>query len=417
VRYYVPETQELYFDNNETGETETVFRSYWTTVENAVNHYGRAAMHGDILRTYDEEEAGERTFSGASSMKLLHAVFLRRTGKPDSLETAGNKKWASVTVDIKNRHVIRESGYDEFPYALFFWEKTNKPYGISPTIKAANDIALYQTAMEETLRVAQLSANPPKIVPDKYRGKENFNPGGISYVRSMDAVPQQLNMGDNFPITLEVTRMLSQNIKEWYNVDFFLMLRQYQNVQNMTATAVAALQGEQAALLSALVANLFEGLDRIIQRTFNILAKRRMLPPLPFALREAGGALKVDFQGVLAQAQKAAYEYAGIEDVLSIASEFMGFAKADPNWGKAVNWLNPETVFKKAIESRGAPAGLLRTREEYARFIAGIEEKEEAMAARQAQAAESQALLQNAKNLNQPVQPDSMLSGMLGTRR
>jgi hypothetical protein len=160
-------------------------------------------------------------------------------------------------------------------------------------IKAANGIALCQsagrqrTAIKETLRVARLSANPPKTVYDKYRGKENFNPGGISYVRTMDTAPQQLNMGDNFPITVEITRMLSQNIKEWYNVDFFLMLRQQQSLQNMTAAAVAALQGEQAALLSALATSLFDGLDRIIQRTFNILAKRRLLPPLPFALREA----------------------------------------------------------------------------------------------------------------------------------
>jgi hypothetical protein len=281
-------------------------------------------------------------------------------------------------------------------------------------MKAINDIALLQQTEMSRLNLAEISGNPPKIIPERLQGKENFGPGGLNYVRSSDAPPTVLNAGANYPITIEITNSMAQNIKEWYNVDFFLMLRNYENVQNMTATAVAALQGEQTALLSALVSNLYDGLSRVIQRTFNILAKKRMFPPMPFALRVRGGAMKTDFLGVLAQAQKAAYEYTGITDVLQVAQAFAQFGKVDPEWGKAVNWLKPDTVFKKAIESRGAPADVLRTQEEYDALMAAMKKREDETAAAQGQALQNQAVLQNAQNLNERVKPDSMLAGLTG---
>jgi hypothetical protein len=415
IRYHVPEVQEIYLDDNEIGETETVFRVYWSGIENVVEHYGRGAMHEDALRLYDDIQ--EKGGGGEKNIKLIHAVYLRRTGAANEAETAGKKKWASVVIDARNKHIIRESGYDEFPYAVFFWEKRGKAYGLSPTMKAVNDIALFQQTEKTRLTVAEYSANPAKNVHEKQRGKENFQPGGYNYYRNPDEIASQLDVGANYPISLQITEALAQNIKEWYNVDFFLMLRQYQNVQNMTATAVAALQGEQTALLSALVSNLYSGLSRVIQRTFNILAKKRMLPPMPFALRVMGGSLKIDFLGVLAQAQKAAYEYSGIMDVLEVSAQFAQFGKIDPEFSKVINWIKPEVVFKKAIESRGAPSETLRTSEEYNEIMKAIGEREAAAQAREAAALENQAVLQNAQNLNERVKPDSLLGSMTGRGR
>jgi hypothetical protein len=410
IRFHVPEMQELYLDNNDTGQTETVFRTYWSDIENLVNHYGLNAMHENVQRTYNELQERATPFNRSdTSIKILHAVYLRRTGKPDYGEIVENKKWASVIIDLSHKHIIKESGYDEFPYAMFFWERTGKPYGISPTMKAINDIAIYQEAFKSLLVFAEKTANPPIQVPESWRGKENFQPGGLTYFRNPEMRASQLEVGTNYPVAENVVQILSQNVREWYNVDFFLMLRNQKSIQNMTATAIAAMQGEQAALLSALVSNLFDGLNLVIKRTFNILAKKRLLPEMPFALRVQGGSMKVDFLGVLAQAQKAAYEYTGVMDVLAVAGQFAQFGKVDPEFGKVINWIKPETVFRKAIESRGAPADVLRTREEYDNFMAGINAQEEAQAAQAAQAQANQAVLQNAQNLNDKVKPGSLL--------
>jgi hypothetical protein len=415
VRYHVSEMQELYLDNNEIGETETVFRSYWTDVENLVNYYGLAAMHEKVRKLYEEHQERRNTERKPDmSLKILHAVYLRRSGKPDYNETTVNKKWASVIIDLQHKHLIKETGYDEFPYAVFFWEKTGKPYGVSPTMKAINDIAIYQEAFTSLLTFAEKTANPPIQVPESWRGKENFQPGGLTYYRNPEMRASQLEIGTNYPVAENVVNILSQNVREWYNVDFFLMLRNQRSIEKMTATAIAAMQGEQAALLSALVSNLFDGLNRVIRRTFNILAKKMMFPPMPFALQTRGGGLKVDFLGVLAQAQKAAYEYTGVMDVLAVAGQFAQFGKIDPEFSKAVNWLNPETVFRKAVESRGAPKEVMRTREEYDSFMAGLNGREEAAAAQAAEAQANQAILQNAQNLNDRVAPGSLLEQVTG---
>jgi hypothetical protein len=423
LRYYTPSAQEFYLDQNENGETETVFRAYYSDIENVINYYGRGAVHEKIREKHDRHleraEHGDSVYSAPdNTMKLLHAVFVRRTGKPEFGETAANKKWASFVIDVENRHIIRESGYDDFPYAVFFWEKTNKPYGISPSIKAGNDIAMFQAASEALAEIQQGVARPHYLMPEQLRGKENFRPGGITYIDNPGiTIPQQLERPGGLPETLETLRFYEQAVKDWYNVDFFLMLRQQGITAEMTATAIAAMQGEQTALLSAIIANLFDGQSRIIQRTFDILAKKRLLPPLPFALQAAGGSLKVNYVGVLAQAQKAAYEYTGLQSVLGIAERYGQFAKTDPRFGRVLDWIKVDELFKKTVESMGVPKEVIRTAEEYAQAQAGIDEREKARAAEQAQAANQQAIMQNAQNLNTRVQPGSMLEGLLTPKR
>jgi hypothetical protein len=406
IRYHVPEAQEVYFDNNDIGEIEVVYRYYWTDVENIVNRYGRKAMHKNLLEQYDKHQEKPEN-RDALDIKILHAVELRRAGKPEYGETVANKKWASVIVDVANKHIIKESGYDEFPYAIFYWQHTGKPYGISPAIMGMSDIKMYQSAYSALLIAMQQSVNPTKFVPDEAKKHWNFDPGAINTVRSMEQAPQTLDVGANFPMTVQILDRFEQSVKDWFNVDFFIMLRQQQGLGQMTATAINAMQGEQAALLSALVSNLFDGLSKTVERTFNILAKKRMLPPMPFALQVMGGKLRCDFQGVLAQAQKAAYEYTGLTDVMSIAAGFNEFGKVNPQWSKAVNWLKPDVMFKKTLESRGVSTEVLRTEEEYNKFMAGIDEQEERLAAQQAQAMTNQAAMQNFKSLNQKVTHNS----------
>jgi hypothetical protein len=77
-----------------------------------------------------------------------------------------NKKRAPYAIGLGNRHIIQESGYGEFPYCLFFWEQRGKVYRISPTIKAANGIALLQETEKTRLEAAEQPANPAKVIPE-----------------------------------------------------------------------------------------------------------------------------------------------------------------------------------------------------------------------------------------------------------
>jgi hypothetical protein len=416
LRYYVPENHEFYVDTNDIGEVERVYRYYWTDAENLINRYGKKAMHKKLLEQY--EQWAERKEEGHSmepiDVQVLHAVELRRSGKPEYGETVAKKKWASYIVDVTNKHVIRESGYDEFPFAMFYWEHNGKPYGISPTIMGMRDIVMYQEAYSNYLMAVQRAANPPMSVPKQGNPHWDFGPGGINQVTALEQAPQPINYANIAELFAEKEKF-EQHVKDWFNVDFFIMLRQREGLGQMTATAINAMRGEQVALLSAIVSNLQDGLSKCVERTFNILMKKKLLPEIPFAIQQTPNqGLQIIFQGVLAQAQKQEYEFAGYQDVMAVAGQFAEFGKAQPEFAKYVGYIKPDILFKRLLESRGVPSEILRTEEEYNKFIAGIDEKEEAAAAAEAQAASNQALLQNAKNLNQRAVPGSLLEKMGG---
>jgi hypothetical protein len=409
LRYTVPEVYELYLGEDGNGDVTDIARNYYVPIESLIDHYGEKKMHERVLDQWERIKETNNVHPDLD-VKIIHLVTRRRNGRGNNDDLKQNKKWASYIIDEKNKHIIQESGYDEFPYCLFFWEQRGKVYGISPAIKAINDIALLQETEKTRLNVAEQSANPAKIVPESMKGREQFQPGGYNYIRNPDMVPSQLDVGANYPITIQITDAMAAQVKEWFAVDTFTALRQMDGLQNATATAVSAMQGEQTALLTPMVTNLYQGLSPVIERTFNILAKKKLLPPMPFVLQQMGGSLKPDFLGILAQAQKAAYEFGGIADVLAVAGQFAQFGQTMPEFAKAVYWLRPDVVFKKTIESRSAPADIMRNEEEYEEMIAQVDQNQ-AQAQQQAQQAQlQQAVLQNSGKLNEPLMPDSPLA-------
>jgi hypothetical protein len=409
LRYHVVENQELYLDLNDIGEVDKVYRYYWTDAENIITRYGKKAMSKKFLEKYNKwEEARDGGAAVAPiDVKILHAVELRRTGKSNPEETVANKKWASFIIDIEHKHIIKESGYDEFPYAVFYWEHNGKPYGLSPTISGMRDIQYYQEYYSAYNIAVQNIINPPMVQTPGITHWD-YSPGGHTVVPNMQQVPQPI-VKENLGSLLSQKAEFEQRVKEWFYVDFCIMLRQREGLGEMTATAVAAMQGEQVALLSSIVANFYQELDRIVERTFNILAKRGMLPPMPLPLQRLGGALKIHHIGILAQAQQKLYESGGVADYMGLVAQFAELAKIDPEFAKAIGWVDPHSVFRGVMAARDIPSNFLKTPDEYKAWVEATDQKAAAMAEREAAAMENQALLQNAKTLSQKPAPGSPL--------
>jgi hypothetical protein len=88
----------------------------------------------------------------------------------------------------------------------------------------------------------------------------------------------------------------------------------------------------------------------------------------------------------------------------------------DERFGRVLDWIKADELFKKTVESLGVPKEVIRTAEEYAEVQAGLDKQKEAQEARTAAAVNKQALMQNAQNLNTRVQPGSMLEGLLSPK-
>jgi hypothetical protein len=405
IRTAAMNTPEIYLDTDEYDEPDTVFRKFYMTHESAAAFFGLDSLAQEVRDGWDEEKAAVKKIA------VLHAVY--RNKDADGANAAGGFPYASVFVDLDNRHIIKEGGYADMPYAVFVWEKIlGKKYGISPAMAAVNDIEFYFCAEESRLTLAELSAKGVYNVPEGIKGKEQLLPGGRNYYSASEGKIEPVAIGQNYPITIEITHDLEERVKDWFHVDFFLMLQQMS--RQMTATEVIELQGEKAAVLSNLVANLNSALQKIVQRSVDILFRQGKIPELPFALQRRRTAMKVDFSGILAQAQKKAHETSGIMQGMQVMGALAQLAPAVPQIAEAFDYVDAAQILKRGFEAGGMSQLAIREEDD----VAAMRQQR---AAAQAQAAEAQIALQqqesamrNFKALNEPVNPEGAFARMAG---
>jgi hypothetical protein len=406
IRVTSEDVSEIYLDKNEYGDVDTVYRVFTMTVKHAAAFFGEDKLHEKAREDYKDPKRRR------NEIEIIHAVY-PRTDREENNPGVKNKAYASVFVDKTNEYLIGESGYDDFPYAVFIWDaKPGSAYGISPAIKALDDVRLLNIAEEERIRLAQLSARPPLMVPNKMQGQEQIVPAGHNYYYDSDKLIFPISVGENFPITIEITQSIEERIRDWFHVDFFLML-QHQDRQ-MTATEVLELQGEKAAVLGNMVANLNVALHKIVRRSYDILLNQGKLPEPPEALRETQAELKVDFIGVLAQAQKKTHQYQGIAAGIQLMGAIANLAGAIPAAAEALDVVDLDRLVKTGFEGNGVPQDIIREDEDIA-AIRQARARAQAAAAQQSQAMEQQKnILGNYNKLNEPVNQDSVLGQMAG---
>lgn len=397
LRFTAHPISELYLDINEFDEVDTVFRYFTMTLRNAAAFFGEENLHEARKADLKDRKKWNREIT------VIHAVYRRQEFDGDS-PSAADMPYASVYVDEGQDHILLESGYREFPYAVFVWDQiSGTAYGESPAINALDDVKLLNKHEEARIKISQMSAEPFYNVPESMRGQPlSVVPNGFNYYSKPDEIIKPVQTGFNYPVTLEVTREIENRVKDWFHVDFFLAL-QHERPANMTATYVMELQGEKAATLSSLVVNINAALAKIIERSFNILWRQRKIPPPPASLAQSGAQLKVDFTGPLAQAQKKYHESAGIAQGIQLIG---ALAKLEQS---ALDVVNFDRALKAGLEGAGFPQNAINEESD-------IEEARAARAALQARirqqalAMEQQkAIMGNYHQLNEPVQPGSAL--------
>ena len=385
---------EIFMDINEYGEIDTCFRHYQDTLRNTAEFFGI-----DNLDELMQEDAKDPE-KWNNPVDLLQAIFPRQEYNPE-FKTSDNKPYACYYIDLKNTKIIKESGYDEFPYAVFEWDRyEGYAYSSSPAQEAMPDIKALNIIKKTSLQIAQEAAEPPMKMTDDVRDID-LSPRGKTYLPTKDSVFEPIRTGENYPITLQELSNYEQDVKDWFYVDFFLALQQRQG--QMTATEVQELQGEKAATLSSMIVNLNECLKKVISRSFTLLMNAGKFPPVPRALMEEGATMKVEFVGPLAQAQKKYHTIGGTVQALSIAQPIM---QLFPN---AADFIDPDQLMKSAMEGQGLPQNIIREDQDVQRIRQERAIAQQQQAQMQQQMEMTQALLNNADKLNQPVQDKSMM--------
>lgn len=302
---------------------------------------------------------------------------------------------------------LRVAGYDEFPVLGMRWEvSADDPYGTScPGMVSLGDIRQLQLGERRVMQAIEKQIFPPVQAPVAMRNQQmSFAANGVNFVPVAGQPVQPLyevraNVGD-----LEAKQQqVRARIQQAFFADLFLMNFFDQRADRATATEIAERREEKLLVLGPVLERLNkDGLNPAIDRIFNVMARKGLIPEPPPELQ--GMDLKVEYLSLMAQAQK----LVGVGGMERFASTVANLAQAAPDLNDVPNW---EAWGQRYGDMLGLDPDVINSPEEVAAIRAGRAEAQAAQAqAEQAKLqADAMAKLSSAKT-DEPNLLNEMLS-------
>jgi len=317
---------------NWLGDVDTVGRKFMMTASQIVEQF-LTQRNGDVdwSRASNALKNAWNRGSFDTPIEVVHMVQPRRDQDRDMRRLDGkNKKYADIYFEVgaDTDTVLREEGYDSFPYYVPRWDVTyGDVYGFSPAMEQLGDIKQLQHEQKRKAQAIDKMVNPPMVASTNLKGKvSSVMPAGVTYV-------DPINGGAGFQPAYQVQPRIQEmlidiqevqgRIQRGFYADLFAMMLSSDRRQ-ITATEVAERHEEKLVLLGPVLQRVnTEYLDPMIDDLFNMALKSGTLPPPPEALQ--GAEIKVKYVSLLAQAQEAVAA-SSIERTVSFAGNMAAVA-------------------------------------------------------------------------------------------
>ena len=344
-------------------QVDTLYDELSMTTAQLVQQFGLKACSKRIQELY---EKGARD----DWQDVLHVVEPNKAKDPSKIgpkSMAFASCWLEMAGDDKTGF-LRESGYEEFPVICPRWVVTGEDvYGSSPAMDALGDVKALQLSEKRAGQALDRIVNPPMVgpssllnvslVPGSFTPVEGINPGQM--VRpAVEPHPQAMVVAESKIARLERAVGAAMFANVW------LMMAGRENDPQKTATEVAAIKDEQMQQLGPVTERLRdEMLDPAIDRAFAILLRAGQLPPPPEELQ--GQALRIEYIGILAQAQKL-LGITGLERMVGFIGNVAQGQIAAQRPADVLDKLDVDQVVDEYASMVGTPPNLIRSDEQVA---------------------------------------------------
>lgn len=267
-----------------------------------------------------------------------------------------NKAYEGVWVDVKNKVIIEEIGWDVMPIAIGRSEKAiGEVYGTSRAMMALPDAKQLNLIWKQYVDSVELVLRPPLTLNADFEGRINLSPGALNKAKQnasyagRAAIEPILTVG-NINGTLDLVQEKVARLREI----FFLDKLKIMDNPNATATQVMELRAESFRIMSSIATSMQEYLDGLLARTFDILFRKSfavndldggqssftplpdaIFPELPDKLKEAPD-LKVNFINPINQAQ----QITELNSIDVLIQTTLTLAQASPGVMDVVNFDN-----------------------------------------------------------------------------
>lgn len=248
-------------------------------------------------------------------------------------------------------------GFEEFPVLVPRWETVGADaYGYGPGWQALGDSKMLQEMYRDFLIAQKMAIRPPIMMSTEARNvRASLHPGSVTYADSDIGAKPIYQIRPDIQGQMMAISNIEQKVREAFFADLFL-LNTDRSVRQMTAYEVEQRQREKLQMLGPVLERMdHELLDPLIGRTFNILMRRRALPPPPEALE--GSKVEIEYISPLAIAQKSS----SVGTMTSMLQMIAQLANFDPT---VMDNVDPDKIVGEYMRMTGVPAAIIRSADE-----------------------------------------------------
>lgn len=371
---------ECCIDEDRFGFVDTFFRKYTCSPRVAIQHFGQHPMLMEIYNSKTKQD-----------VEILHCIYPRTDYNPQKLDAA-NMPYASKSILLSKKTVLKDSGYREFP-VMFprFTKITGNRYGKGPGITALPDVKMINEMAKTLLKASQKAVDPPLMLPDEgFLLPIKTHPGGLNfYSAGLDERNriEQMPISPNIPLGKDVMDSRREHILRC----FFLDWMQLNEGPEMTATEVMQRTEDRMRMMSPAVSRIqSEGLDTLHERCFNIAMRRGLIPPPPEVLRKAGVEVKVEYTSPVAKAQQRTQAF-GFARVLELIAP-LGQVKPE-----IYDPIDPIGTIETLKDMFDVPSNMIMSRTDTEKFQKARDEKVNQMQQAEQDKLQSEAARNNAQ--------------------
>lgn len=265
---------QFFFCENYMGEVDTVIREFKLTARQAVQQFGK-----DCPTTISDFANDPQTSN--KEFTFVHIVMPRTNFVPDSLKKT-EKPIASYYISLEGKQMVQESGFDEMPYSVGRFYKTNyEKYGRSPALEVFSTMPLVNRMEVSRIRGAERVSNPPWLAPNDGSVRRISNDqGSIIYWNAGNPMskPEQLRPQDNVMVNDAMIQKKEEEIMDAFYVPLFNPLH---NKKNMTAFESSERLNLSLQFLSPAVNRINKYfVTPILERAFGIMLRAGQFPEL-----------------------------------------------------------------------------------------------------------------------------------------
>lgn len=397
-RFYSEPIYDVVIAENHKGIIDMVSRVYEYTARQLMERFGEAAI--------DDQMIAESKNNPSKKFKVVHEVAPRTMAEMEGKVGNMAMPWRSVHVLKHGAKVLKESGFEEWPYATPRWSKINaETYGRSPAMKALAEIKMVNSMKKVTIQGAQLRIAPPMQVPDNgFMGPLQVKPFGTNYYRanSKNRIEPLFTAADP-GLGKDLIDDEHLMIKRAFLLDKLITPQ----LDRMTATEVIQRRDEQLRFLGPTLGRLDrELLKPIVDRCFGIMNRKKMFKQIPQKLNEfvesKGGKfdLIIKYKSTVAQAQL-------ISQADNMVRAIQATSIVVPAMPEIMDNIDGDKLLKKNFEIYGVDPEILRSDQE----VEKIRQNRQAAAQ---QAAENSQAESEAETINKIGEADARLNGGQG---